>query len=311
MIRLVKNIALFVFGVLLLYPVAVFVGYELLPNRLTPNVQPFTNTGGHLHRRLQEAELSSKRDILFLGSSHCYRGFDTRIFDKAGYSSFNLGSSSQTPQVTEVLLHRYLDRISPKLVVYEVYPVSFGIDGVESSLNLISSSPTDKDALKLAINTRNIKVLNTLIYMSIKQFVGDFTYVNSDRIADDTYISGGFVKRDLAHFSPPDSMPSISWKFRAENMNAFESNLEFIKSRDIPILFVFAPIAQIEYNAHNNNDEADSLFATYGNYINFNEICDLNDSIHFFDAHHLNQLGVESFNQALIRHRMFQKMATQ
>jgi hypothetical protein len=38
-----------------------------------------------------------------------------------------------------------------------------------------------------------------------------------------------------------------------------------------------------------------------GTLYDFNEILTLNDTLHFFDSHHLNQNGVEIFNNELIR----------
>ncbi|MFN9798593.1 MAG: hypothetical protein ACK54P_01135, partial [Bacteroidota bacterium] len=39
---------------------------------------------GHSFSRFREADTTKNVDLLFLGSSHAYRGFDTRIFDSAG-----------------------------------------------------------------------------------------------------------------------------------------------------------------------------------------------------------------------------------
>ena len=39
----------------------------------------------------------------------------------------------------------------------------------------------------------------------------------------------------------------------------------------------------------------------YSTYYNFNKIVTLNDSLHFYDSHHLNQNGVEIFNKRLIK----------
>ena len=38
----------------------------------------------------------------------------------------------------------------------------------------------------------------------------------------------------------------------------------------------------------------------YSSYYNFNTLIKLDDSLHFYDPHHLNQLGVETFNAELI-----------
>ena len=52
---------------------------------------------GHLCSRIKDIRNYHDVDILFLGSSHSYRTFDTRTYEAAGYHCFNLGSSIQTP----------------------------------------------------------------------------------------------------------------------------------------------------------------------------------------------------------------------
>jgi len=44
----------------------------------------------------------------------------------------------------------------------------------------------------------------------------------------------------------------------------------------------------------------DALMSTYSDYYNFNELISLSYSVHFYDSHHLNQSGVEVFNEAFI-----------
>lgn len=44
----------------------------------------------------------------------------------------------------------------------------------------------------------------------------------------------------------------------------------------------------------------DSLFQSYGKYYNFNEFIQMDDSLHFYDVDHLNQGGVNIFNEKLL-----------
>src|SRR5690554_458534 len=90
--------------VILLYTMGTFAPAIATPNILNKDIV------GHTETRLKEVKSFGDVDILFLGSSHAYRGFDTRIFKKAGFRSFNLGTSAQTPLQTQILLRRYLDR---------------------------------------------------------------------------------------------------------------------------------------------------------------------------------------------------------
>ena len=49
-----------------------------------------------MYLRKIDADTTINIDVLVLGSSHAYRGFDPRIFKKAGIKLFNFGSSGQT-----------------------------------------------------------------------------------------------------------------------------------------------------------------------------------------------------------------------
>src|SRR5438477_3987320 len=62
---------------------------------------------GHTLQRLREVESVGSVDILFIGSSHAYRGFDPRLFAETGLTSFNLGSKAQSPLNSYFLLKHY------------------------------------------------------------------------------------------------------------------------------------------------------------------------------------------------------------
>ncbi|MEO1588091.1 MAG: hypothetical protein AAFS00_12440, partial [Bacteroidota bacterium] len=61
-----------------------------------------------------------------------------------------------------------------------------------------------------------------------------------------------------------------------------------------------APITSTAYRSHPNQEVYDEIFRQLGDYQNFNGKLPLVDSLHFYDAHHLNQEGVEIFNHALL-----------
>lgn len=93
----IKNIILFTCYILLFYIIVTPLWSFVMPNFMAKNVRNCVGCYGHLFSRVRDAEKMKNPDILFLGSSHAYRGFDTRIFSKHGITSFNLGSSAQTP----------------------------------------------------------------------------------------------------------------------------------------------------------------------------------------------------------------------
>jgi len=68
---------------------------------------------------------------------------------------------------------------------------------------------------------------------------------------------------------------------------------------EIPILLVYSPVTKAEYNKYTNSEQYDKLMSAKAPYINFNINSDLDDNLHFYDHHHMNQEGVVKFNNRL------------
>ena len=267
---------------------------------LKPNINYRIGSYGHMYSRINEIKNYKNIDILFLGSSHCYRGFDTRIFKKEGFSVFNLGSSGQTYIQTYVLLERYLKLLNPKMIILEVSPEIFESDGVESSMDIIANDKNDLFTLTSLIKWNNIKTINTGIF----GFYNDLFKKNKDFIENkkkgkDLYISGGFVEKELMYYNPGD-IKKKTIKLKDEQILAFNKVIEKIKEKDIKLILVQAPITKSRYNSFLNSPVFDNMMVTTGEYYNFNNLIELNDSVHFYDSHHLNQKGVSTFNKELI-----------
>jgi hypothetical protein len=270
------------------------------PSLFKPNINYRIGSYGHNYSRLSEVKNYGEVDILFLGSSHAYRGFDTRIFSENGYKTFNLGSSSQTPTQTKVLLNRYLDKLNPKKVIYEVYPETFKIDGVESSLDLIANDINDIYSLKMALKINNIKTYNTILYGFTRDLLGLKTsYIEKEIKGNDKYVSGGFVEKEISFYQPTEfKRKEIS--LRNYQLESFSEIIHIIKDKDIELVLVYAPIPKVNYDSYININYFDSIMKNYSTYYNFNEMINLNDSLHFYDSDHLNQKGVKIFNKKLI-----------
>jgi len=298
--KFIYNTILFLLFTSIFYLILLFGWGRYAPSRFKPNINYRVGSYGHMYSRLSEVKNYGNVDILFLGSSHAYRGFDTRIFLDNGYKSFNLGSSSQTPVQTKVLLNRYLESLNPKLVIYEVYPATFTMDGVESSLDIIANDINDSHSLKMALKINNIKTYNTLIYGFIHDLLGLNKSFSEPIInGNDKYISGGYVAKEIGLYKPTEfEKKEIS--LRDYQLESFSEIVQMIKNKNIELILVYAPITEVNYKSYSNNHYFDSTMKSYTEYYNFNEIIDLNDSLHFYDSHHLNQNGVDIFNEKLI-----------
>lgn len=204
--QFVKKIFFFAFFAFFSYCIYLFIWVKYIPK-----ISRLNFAHGHLYNRLSEVKGIKNIDVLFLGSSLAYRGFDTRIFKTENICSFNLGSSSQTPMQTKVLLNRYIAQLNPRIIIYEVFPYTFGNDGVESSLDIIINDIIDLQSIRMALEINNINVYNTLIYKFTEGLLNfDRKDIPPNKINDDTYIPGGFVEKELHYFKNLD-YPQQKW----------------------------------------------------------------------------------------------------
>lgn len=280
----------------------VFLGLwgRFIPFSFKPNINYRIGGAGHTHSRLTEVKKFGKVDVLMIGSSHSSRGIDTRVFNRNGYKAFNLGTSAQTPTQTKLLLERYLDRLEPKTVIYEVYPLTFELDGVESSCDIIANDINDVESLKMAFTTNNVKTYNTLIYGFTLDFLGwNKSFVEKRIKGDDEYISGGYVEKDLKFYSP-EKFEKKEVTFLDYQMESFKDIIQLLKTKKIKLILVFAPIPKVNYLSYQNISYFDKIMKNHGAYFNLNKTMSINDSIDFYDSHHLNKNGVLKVSEKLL-----------
>ncbi len=293
---------MFVFFSSTLYVFLVILWGECMPGVLNKNLNYKIGSYGHMYSRIKNIAKVKDVDILFLGSSRAYRGFDTRIFKQRGLKTFNLGSSSQTPIQTELLLERYLSRLNPKLILYEVHPEMFASDGVESSLDIIANDKNDAGSIIMALKQNHMKVYNTLIYGLYRDaFKKNRDFKEKVIKNRDVYVEGGFVEKKInVYAAAKDEGTGMKIKFYDSQLAAFEKSLSLIKILNIPYVLIQTPIIQAKYKTFINTGYFDERMGKYGVYYNFNEILRLSDKAYFYDSRHLNQSGVEFFNTKLI-----------
>ena len=110
-------------------------------------------------------------DLLFIGSSHSYCTFNTRLFDHyLKCNSLNLGTSSQSFSITYSGILEILKRQTPKVIVIEVYPIKRepSVPALRSHLDTMNFSIN-----KLRLITNSLPAsewgshfLNTIFYHS-------------------------------------------------------------------------------------------------------------------------------------------------
>jgi len=301
MLKFAKLIIKFSTFSIVFYIVWVIILGTLFTTPLTKNLKYQLGGPGYMFTRMKELKQTKDIDILFLGSSHAYRGFDTNFFQNAGFKVFNLGSSAQTPIQTEFLLDKFLDSLNPKIVIFEVNPIIFSLDGIESSLDIISNGNNDFKSIKFALRQNHFAVYNTLIYSFYREiFFDEKSKYNENRVKyNDTYIAGGFVSKKLLFYKYED-LDERELEFNKNQIKSFENIINILKRRKIKLFLVQTPVTKSLYKSYSNKRNFDNEIKKYGDYYNFNERIHFDDSLHFYDADHLNQNGVRMFNNIML-----------
>lgn len=301
--KFIRAVVLFTLFTACLYVPLLFLWGDAVPYWVYTNLKYKRGHDSTLFM-LNEARHIENPDVLILGSSHAYRGFDVRIFNKAGYKVFNMGSSSQTPLQTYILLQRYLKTIRPRCVVYEVFPETFTNMGIEGATNLMSNDRNDSLSYDMAIEINNLITYNTLAY----GYYHDFTRSENanpeiNLPAVDVYVPGGYVEKEVTYFNNRPANKKTDVIFNKSQRNAFEKSIALLKKNHIKYILVFAPLPKSKYNSYKNKSEIALYFKQQGLYYDYNTKVSLNDSLHFFDDNHLNQRGVELFNHQLLKNK--------
>lgn len=299
--RYILRCTVFALMAALVYVVLIGVWGVVVPGKFRRNLK--VPIGGFARMQMGDLQDQAPTDVLILGASHAYRGFDPRIFEQRGIGLFNLGSSAQSPLQSEVLLEQYLDGLDPRLVIFEVDPGSFSSEGVESSLELIANGKLDLSMARMAMEIHNPRTINAFIYVAQRQLLGVDKSPRDYHFTDppSKYVYNGYVERTTGHFVAPDHpRDPVDWSARNDQMAAFGRIMDRLRSSNVQVVLVQAPTTHWSYRAILEQAEHERSMKSFAPYINMNGLVGLDDSTHFYDDNHLNQQGVEIFNAALL-----------
>lgn len=257
-------------------------------------------------------------DILFVGSSQSYRGFDVRQFKEAGYSSFNMGTTSQRPYQNHLLLNKYIDSLRPRLVVLAVSPVLMQVSK-ESTLDYLwSDFEKDKiqwelDKLRMTLNCKSWYMFNMWVYNAYRHHVYNplmrrmgklqpmERHIDGDEmiVGPDKYVRGGYVERQVDLTCSPEPKKTKVIEYDSVQVYYMKQCVKLLEDRNIQYILVEPPIQPSAYANWVNHSEWEQIIAAYP-YLNYNEPVFLNDTIDFYDNGHMNYIGVEKFNKIFI-----------
>ncbi|MCX5679786.1 MAG: hypothetical protein NTZ95_03925 [Candidatus Omnitrophica bacterium] len=308
LIRTTCKITFIITGFVVFFAVVIFAfssidlkGRTLL-QRLTGNI---AKTGSRDQSLLRFREIENVRDldILFIGSSHAYKGFDPRLFQAKGYSSFNMGSSAQTLLNTYFLLKCYLPRIRPKVIVLELYPAMFSNDGYESTLDLLVNVPISWELLEMSLATGNPHAVIAYFQKIIRDYKYPLAKFNQMKIKGEKYIPGGYVETNMVRNEKLDKK-SCESKVLDSQLRYFSKIIELVKKFNITIVGVIHPLSKDYFKTFKYRaivEDLRNVAVKYGVIIlDFNDTMNLDPKLDYSDISHLNKKGVIKFNNALM-----------
>lgn len=258
-------------------------------------------------------------DMLFLGSSHCYRTFIPNKFDSAfNINSFNLGSSGQTPSNSYFTLKEALYTQSPSTVILEINHNSFksskNITKAEINYNYYKSFSNKMDAIIHTVPLSNIMevVFPTYHYNNLKSLL---FRTSKDQYAKDKnihsyyshkgYVETPFYEQETSIISTYTSVDTLS--FIRTEIKYFTKIIEECKKNNIELILVTQPYNPAYANSKSNIDVFDSFIKSRisdKNIIYFNgnseEILEQFTSNDFYDHSHLFKNGAKKFNDLVI-----------
>jgi len=232
--------------------------------------------------------------IFVIGSSHAYRGYDPRVFNIAGITLFNMGTSGQNMKDSYILLKTNKDKI--KRLIVDVYPGVLQDVSEESTLMLIQNADNNNTVFAILKNNVTINSINNTAARLLDLNPSSLPYAEN-------YIANGYVQKDNEFKA--DSTLTYGNFISGTNFPYLDSVLAFAVKNKINTCLASHPLKwNLAYKHYYLNSYLPVLNTVLNKYpgiyfFDYTITHPNNDSL-FSDANHLNQKGVNWYNNKLI-----------
>lgn len=260
--------------------------------------------GGDTWQKFQEFDRTAKHDIIFMGSSRCYRFYNPVLFEKEGYQTFNLGTSAQSLENTSILLKSYVSKQNCDHIVLDCSVEGFRKkgEGFESTADLITNLNDTKIARKIASREFDVRFFNLYVMRLMLRNAEPF-------YLEDEYVSRGFctnsrvlnLKSCEEATKPHSPIHEVSWD--PEKFAVLDDLLLWCSNQGISVTMVAGPYTNSTPSSwiEELNTKVSKLCHRYGFELwDFSKMPEIDNCKHFYDQSHINEEGVKVFNRALI-----------
>jgi hypothetical protein len=252
--------------------------------------------GGSTWQKFQEFDPGKRWDVVVVGSSHAYRGYDPEHFTRRGYRMFNLGTSAQAPNNSVDIVRHYLHAGNTGLLILDVFETPLRTEGLEGVADLTQNVASDAVALRQALALRDPRGINMLALRWLMRN-------EPPMYLDSTYVGLGFSRRADSLTDPPTHIHTGTFEPKAEQVRALQRIIRICHQRGIPLVLTNHPMPhQADHAAHARAKAWMEEWTAVHDlpFVDLANDHDLHDMHHFYDHTHMNQAGVDLFMPRLI-----------
>ncbi len=259
----------------------------------------FQRKGGQEYRLMQDWNMEANYEVLVLGSSHAYRGYDPREFEKHQLTLFAAGSGFQNTMASYILSKDIFHVGKNSLVIIDLFDQTFEGDGLGCFGRVMQNMGTDAAAKELLWRKPDLRVFNSF-------WCRMFSKNAPTEVPDEEgYLFNGYCpKTDTLQTLPAEMNLGNEIEFNIQFAHYLDLLIAQIKSDSAQVVLVSHPQPKLE--SFTQYHQAFLKFIQpviqkhQVEYLDYNSDHSLNNFEHFADANHLNQAGVTEWNGILI-----------
>ena len=253
--------------------------------------------GGFTYITFRQFDPNAKHDILLLGSSHAYRGYDPAIFREHGYNMFNLGTNSQTNLVSYFIAKNYIKKENCNMVIIDVYDRVFITSTLESISDIVQNINSNKAAVEICLALKDIRTVNMLSLRLFNNFNGVFN-------ADTAGVVNGFIPYNT-QLTETDMVKEPELEALDQAIVYFEKLIIYLQKEGIKVVLAEHPVPfvyAISPEQHALMVEKIKPILTRYNVPFYDHLYDstMTDIKYYANYNHLSISGIKKYNNILL-----------
>lgn len=251
--------------------------------------------GGGTYVKTHEFKTNEMHDIVIVGSSHAYRGYDPRIFGEYGFNTYNLGTSDQKLMCSYYLIKNYINHNNCKLLILDLYDRVFSQSNIESHSDMIQNIPSDKAALQISLASKDLRAINMF---TLRLFNKISKPLDSDTLG---YIKGYLPTKKQLRL--PAKKRDYTYKTNDEALQYLDKILGYLKQEGVKVVMTehaLPTVSPAPDHAQFRKDVFHILDKYNVPWFDYTTDSSMTEIQYFADESHLNIKGVYKYNHRLI-----------